>query len=177
MAAACQWLLPANPRNLRSIWYPSPLPGFRDRHYPRPYSSKRRIQRKNVNACNVLDVVHPLWMLAQETNHRRQEILAFMEAQITLITSRWVDGKGFAFAPGQSPGLQGTEMWLSIMYLAADALGASSELGYTPRGVHRTISDIQQLSRTSAHLPPQPKGPARPTIISTTMNRGQYRFF
>ena len=60
-----------------------------------------------------------------------------MESQLALGVGRWVDGRGFGFAPGQAPGLQGTEMWLSIIYLAADALGMAAELGYSPKGVHR----------------------------------------
>jgi hypothetical protein len=35
------------------------------------------------------------------------------------------------------PGLQGTEMWLSIIWYLADLLGHSESLGYRPRGVHR----------------------------------------
>lgn len=91
----------------------------------------------NVNACNLLDVVHPLWLLSQSTEHRREEGLRFIERQLSLIPDRWIDGAGFSFAPGAQPGLQGTEMWLSIVFVAADALGIADELGYVPRGVHR----------------------------------------
>jgi len=35
------------------------------------------------------------------------------------------------------PSLQGTEMWLAIIWLLADVLGESGALGYRPRGVHR----------------------------------------
>jgi hypothetical protein len=55
----------------------------------------------------------------------------------------WRDGEGLAFdpAPGPDhrhrPGLQGTEMGLSIVWLLADLLGVADALGYRPRGVHR----------------------------------------
>jgi acetyltransferase-like isoleucine patch superfamily enzyme len=93
--------------------------------------------RKNVNACNLLDTIHPLWLLSQQTNHRRDEILRYIEQQIPLMLGRWVDGCGFGFADTDAPGLQGTEMWLSIIYIAADVLGFAHELGYSPKGVHK----------------------------------------
>lgn len=91
----------------------------------------------NVNACNLLDVVHPLWLLLQTTEHRRGEALNFIERQLSLIIDRWADGAGFAFSPGTSPGLQGTEMWLAILKIGADALDMAKELPYDPQGVHR----------------------------------------
>ncbi len=94
-------------------------------------------ETRNVNAFNLLDVVHPLWLLSQSSAHRRDEVLAFIERQLPLIAARWVDGAGFAFAPGRPPGLQGTEMWLSILRIGADALELGDELPWTPRGVHR----------------------------------------
>ena len=39
--------------------------------------------------------------------------------------------------PGSQSGLQGTEMWLAIIWLLSDYLGLSDALGYRPRGVHR----------------------------------------
>lgn len=92
---------------------------------------------RNVNACNVLDVVHPLWLLTQASEHRRSEVLQFIERQLLLIPNRWIDRAGFAFAPGGAPSLQGTEMWLAIVKVAADVLGLADELPYSPRGVHR----------------------------------------
>ena len=94
-------------------------------------------ETRNVNACNLLDVVHPLWLLSQSSAHRRDEVLAFIERQLPLIAGRWIDGAGFAFAPGSPPGLQGTEMWLSILRIGADVLEMGDELPWTPRGVHR----------------------------------------
>ena len=92
---------------------------------------------RNVDACNLLDTIHPLWLLTQQTPHRKAEVLHYMERQIPLICTRWVDGAGFGFAPADAPGLKGTEMWLSILYTGADALGLAGELPYQPRGVHR----------------------------------------
>jgi len=91
---------------------------------------------RNVNACNLLDTIHPIWLLRQQTEHRRDEALDFVAAQIPAIIRRWVDGAGFAFAAGGPAGLQGTEMWLATLYIAADALGLAGELGYAPKGVH-----------------------------------------
>ena len=94
-------------------------------------------ETRNVNACNLLDTIHPLWLLLQQTQHRKAELLNYIERQISLVCERWIDGAGFGFAQGDDPGLQGTEMWLSIIYIAADALGLSQSLPYEPRGVHR----------------------------------------
>lgn len=93
-------------------------------------------ETKNVNACNVLDIVHPLWLCKQQTDYRRAEIERVIARQLELIPARWADGEGFGFAPGDVPGLQGTEMWLAIMYIAADVLDLTNELPYAPRGVH-----------------------------------------
>ncbi len=92
---------------------------------------------RNTNACNLLDTIHPIWLLQQQTDHRRDEALDFVAAQIPAIIGRWIDGAGFAFAAGGPAGLQGTEMWLATLYIAADALGLAGELGYAPKGVHR----------------------------------------
>jgi acetyltransferase-like isoleucine patch superfamily enzyme len=89
-------------------------------------------------ACNVLDIVHPLWLLGQQTPYRRTEIRDGIAGLLTSSVGDWIDGAGFAFHTGHGPpGLQGTEMWLSIIYLAADLLGTSDGLGWRPRGVHR----------------------------------------
>lgn len=93
---------------------------------------------RNITACNLLDVVHPLWLCRKQTNHRETEISTFMKHTIQSIIGRWEANQGFAFQPGIPAGLQGTEMWLSILYIAADYLGLSHHLSYRPRGVHRT---------------------------------------
>ncbi|MFL6206885.1 MAG: acyltransferase [Acidimicrobiales bacterium] len=94
-------------------------------------------EERNRSACNVLDVVHPIWLAAKQTDHRRAELRDALAAMLADTCRRWVDGEGFAFAPDQPCGLQGTEMWLSIVYLLAHHLGESDGLAWRPRGVHR----------------------------------------
>ncbi|MFI6697832.1 acyltransferase [Streptomyces sp. NPDC050509] len=97
------------------------------------------------NACNVLDVAHPLWLAGRQTGHRAAEVRAWAEERLTRALGRWRDGAGFGFGPageggagpGREPGLQGTEMWLAIIWLLADLVGVADRLGYRPRGVHR----------------------------------------
>ncbi|WP_231187687.1 acyltransferase [Haladaptatus sp. DYF46] len=91
------------------------------------------------NACNTLDVVHPLWLCGQQTDYRRDEIEEWARVQLDQILDHWHDGRGFAFnLTDERPTLQGTEMWLSVIYLLATVCGMSSELGYEPKGIHRT---------------------------------------
>ncbi|WP_275003343.1 acyltransferase [Promicromonospora iranensis] len=92
-------------------------------------------------ACNVLDIIHPLWLAARQTGHRRAEGEAWARGQLRRALRSWTDGAGFAFAPASGgpdavAGLQGTEMWLSIVWLLSDYLGIADALGYRPRGVH-----------------------------------------
>lgn len=104
------------------------------------HSRDRRFFRAEVlNACNVLDVVHPLWLCLKQTDYRRAEIRSWAENMLSEVLKFWVPQRGFAFqlSQQQDTGLQGTEMWLSILYLLADLCGVSSSLGYTPKGVHR----------------------------------------
>ncbi|MEU9157330.1 DapH/DapD/GlmU-related protein [Streptomyces sp. NPDC048417] len=96
------------------------------------------------NACNVLDVAHPLWLCARQTSHRNAEIRHWAAGQLAEALPRWHPGQGFGFGPpadgggpGREPGLQGTEMWLAIVWTLADLTGLSDLLGYRPRGVHR----------------------------------------
>lgn len=89
-------------------------------------------------ACNLLDTVHPLWLCLKQTDHRRAEAEAIARAVIARAEERWQDGQGFAFADGQETGLQGTEMWLSVVHLAAELLGIAGEFAFVPKGVHRT---------------------------------------
>lgn len=92
-----------------------------------------------LNACNVLDVIHPFWLCLKQTNHRRPEIVAWAERHIDIVLRGWVPDRGFAFvlSDRDSAGLQGTEMWLSILYLLAEVCGIAPSLGYAPKGVHR----------------------------------------
>ncbi|WP_329071646.1 acyltransferase [Streptomyces sp. NBC_01429] len=97
------------------------------------------------NACNVLDVAHPLWLAGRQTGHRADEVRAWAVERLAQALGRWHDGAGFGFGPageggsgpGRAPGLQGTEMWLAIIWLLADLAGVADGLGYRPRGVHR----------------------------------------
>ncbi|GAB3947039.1 hypothetical protein GCM10029976_075590 [Kribbella albertanoniae] len=105
-------------------------------------NDRRMFTGDNDNACNVLDVIHPLWLARKQTSYGEQDARRWAEEQLARILDRWVDGEGFAFAPNGTddraiPGLQGTEMWLSVVWLLADYLGHADALGYRPRGVHR----------------------------------------
>ena len=94
-------------------------------------------------ACNVLDVVHPLRLVRQQTGHRRSDGDAWVRQQLDRALASWVDGAGFSFeltagsSRHRTPSLFGTEMWMAIVWLLADHLGESDALGYRPRGVHR----------------------------------------
>ncbi|MEV6347523.1 acyltransferase [Actinoplanes sp. NPDC051851] len=95
----------------------------------------RRADRQN--ACNILDIAHPLW-LTQGTGYRPDEVRALAEGLLREALGHWVPGQGFGFQPSRGrPGLQGTEMWLATVWLLADLVGVADELGYRPRGVHR----------------------------------------
>jgi acetyltransferase-like isoleucine patch superfamily enzyme len=95
------------------------------------------------NACNVLDVIHPLWLCLRQTDYRRDEAKAWARTQLDRALNGWQDGAGFSFAleigddQRRTPGLQGTEMWLSIVWLLADMCDESAALVYRPAGVHR----------------------------------------
>jgi carbonic anhydrase/acetyltransferase-like protein (isoleucine patch superfamily) len=89
-------------------------------------------------ACNLLDTIHPLLLCLRQTDHRRSEAEAIARLVIGRAGERWVSGQGFAFADGQVPSLQGTEMWLSVVHLAAELLGIAGEFAFVPKGVHRT---------------------------------------
>ena len=89
-------------------------------------------------ACNLLDTIHPLLLCLSQTDHRRAEAEQIARAVIARAGQRWVDEQGFPFADGQETGLQGTEMWLSVVHLAAKLLGEDDAFMFVPRGVHRT---------------------------------------
>jgi acetyltransferase-like isoleucine patch superfamily enzyme len=101
----------------------------------------RFFARERRDACNVLDVAHPLW-LTMGNGYRSEEVAALARGLLNDALDAWHDGAGFGFrAPGDGdntePGLQGTEMWLATIWYLADLVGASSALGYRPLGVHR----------------------------------------
>lgn len=108
--------------------------------------TQRYFAAERQNACNVLDVTHPLWLAGRQTDYRRDDVINLATSLLTDALGHWTDGQGFGFqAPSAAaasatatvPGLQGTEMWLAIIWLLADLVGMSAELGYRPRGVHR----------------------------------------
>ena len=90
-----------------------------------------------VNACNVLDIIHPLWLCSRQTDYRKKEIETIFKEYIQRIISLWVPGEGFPFEKNQIPSLQGTEMWLSILFIISKYLNLHKELHYSPKGVHR----------------------------------------
>lgn len=100
------------------------------------------------NACDVLDVAHPLWLCGRQTAYRKDEGLAWALRQIERILTRWQTGRGFSFEleTGFAPGLQGTEMWLSILFLLCAYVGLDGELHYHPHGVHRLLPAAQGVS-------------------------------
>lgn len=97
------------------------------------------------NACNVLDVAHPLWLAGRQSRHRASDVQAWARGQLDYVLTGWQHGAGMPFSLGdqtdsaepEEAGLQGTEMWLAIIWYLADLLGESDALGYRPRGVHR----------------------------------------
>lgn len=101
--------------------------------------------RARQNACNVLDVAHPLW-LTRSTGYRTDEVTALARRLLGDALGHWTTDAGFGFRapdrdtaglPETIPGLQGTEMWLAILWYLADLAGVADSLGYRPRGVHR----------------------------------------
>jgi acetyltransferase-like isoleucine patch superfamily enzyme len=91
-------------------------------------------------ACNLLDTIHPLWLLGQQSDHLRPKALEIAADTVLRAAAHWQDGEGFAFAEGQKPSLQGTEMWLSTLHLAALMLELDEALPFRPQGVHRTAA-------------------------------------
>ena len=99
------------------------------------------------NACNVLDVAHPLWLAGRQTDHRAAEVAG--AGHPAARRRRWATGptarasasrprtRATSALPATVPGLQGTEMWLAIVWLLSDLVGVSELLGYRPRGIHR----------------------------------------
>lgn len=94
-----------------------------------------------ISACDLLDVVHPLW-LTRASGWRSAEVQAAARRLLMDAIGSWTDGAGFAFVKERvqvdaDASLQGTEMWLVIVWYLADVLGLSETLGYRPTGVHR----------------------------------------
>jgi len=96
------------------------------------------------NGCMTLDLIHPLWLLSKQTDYRGAEIKEVASRHLRRALSKWVDNQGFSFEleydaskPGFTPGLQGTEMWLSIIYFCTELAGICNSLNFQPKGVHR----------------------------------------
>ncbi|RKN07003.1 acyltransferase [Streptomyces radicis] len=107
----------------------------------------RFVRPDRQNACNILDIAHPLW-LTRQSGHRDDEIVQLAGGLLRDALGHWTDRLGFGFRaphpatvgdPATTPGLQGTEMWLAVIWLLADLVGVSEALEYRPRGVHRPI--------------------------------------
>ncbi|MBL1120175.1 acyltransferase [Streptomyces sp. 110] len=105
----------------------------------------RWVRPERQNACNILDIAHPLW-LTRYTGHRAEEVTALARTLLSDALGHWTAHAGFGFqaphpstagAEATTPGLQGTEMWLAIIWLLSDLTGVVGSLGYRPRGVHR----------------------------------------
>lgn len=99
---------------------------------------------ENINACNTLDIIHPLWLCKRQTDYRFDEGCEFALKWIENVLANWVDGKGFAFEllDHDKTSMMGTEMWLSILYLLCDYTGVSNALNYVPKGIHRPYTEI-----------------------------------
>ncbi len=104
------------------------------------YRNNRGFSGSTYTACNLLDTVHPLWLCLKQTDFMRSHAETVAEDIILHLQDRWQAKRGFAFADGQSGSLQGTEMWLSTLHLAADLLGIAENFAFVPKGVHRTQS-------------------------------------
>lgn len=89
------------------------------------------------DACTVLDIAHPLW-LTRASGYRTDEVRTLAADLLRHALSGWRAGAGMAFRlDSDDPGMQGTEMWLAIVWYLADLLECSDALGYRPRGIHR----------------------------------------
>ncbi|MDH5798084.1 MAG: hypothetical protein OEZ19_05925 [Paracoccaceae bacterium] len=100
----------------------------------------RHLSDNTATACNVLDVVHPLFFCSIQSNHRHEEILAVARYWLDKTIEHWEKGQGMRFKLEDSvpPRLQGTEMWLAIGWLCAFLLGAAKkEDSFSPKGIHR----------------------------------------
>ncbi|MGM9551040.1 MAG: acyltransferase [Clostridia bacterium] len=89
------------------------------------------------NACDALDIIHPLYYASKFTHHRKSECEEWCVKMLPVFMSMMKED-GFSFEVGGEASLKGTEMWLSIIYLMCDYVNIATYLGYEPKGVHRT---------------------------------------
>lgn len=92
---------------------------------------------EDFNACNLLDTIHPLLLCLKQTDHRQDEAKEIAREILRRNEGRWQRNRGFAFAEGHPAALQGTEMWMSVLWLSAKLLDAEHLLPFRPRGIHR----------------------------------------
>lgn len=111
------------------------------------YEDYERFHGASFNACNLLDTIHPLLLCGLQTEHRKEEARKIATDLLGRLERRWVENEGYPFSEPDRPGLQGTEMWLSVIWLCARLLGKDKALSFEPKGVHRF---------THAWLPKQP---------------------
>lgn len=93
-------------------------------------------------ACDILDIIHPLWLCKKQSDYRLNEGKEWAIVWINHILNNWTKEKGFKFElfGEECPSLMGTEMWLSILFLLCDYLNLTELLNYEPKGVHRIIT-------------------------------------
>ncbi|QDY69560.1 acyltransferase [Qingshengfaniella alkalisoli] len=94
--------------------------------------------REGFTSCNILDVVHPLWLCSRQTDYRAAEIEVEIRQALTVVMDHWRSGQGFSFQRSEPCGLQGTEMFLSVVGLAAEYLGLAGVLPFGLRGIHQS---------------------------------------
>lgn len=104
------------------------------------YRNHQGFTDSKYTACNLLDTIHPLLLIARQSDYRRGDAEDIARKIIARAVDRWQDGEGFAFADGSPASLQGTEMWLSVVHLAAQYLGLANAFSFLPKGVHRTAA-------------------------------------
>lgn len=133
------FLLPVNG------WYRAVRGSYGQFGLPLPYAEKtvdtvlRHKERyPKGNACFTLDIIYPLWLCGEQTNYRKTEGQAWAVGQLKRITKNWRGGFSFELEEGRI-GMQGTEMWLSIVYTLCKYIGKEELLGYKPKGVHYIV--------------------------------------
>ena len=108
------------------------------------HSGKIFNDEKLETSCNVLDIIHPLWLTKKQSDYRSVEGKELAVKWINRIIANWVPDRGFAFllTDHDNASLMGTEMWLSILYIMCDYLNITHLLTYSPKGVHRMYTEI-----------------------------------
>ncbi|MEG1126206.1 MAG: acyltransferase [Oscillospiraceae bacterium] len=98
---------------------------------------------ENGTSCNVLDVIHPLWLCHKQTEYRYSEGRSWAFGWIDKIIANW-SSMGFSFdlLLQNNPTLMATEMWLAILWLLCDYVGIAHLLPYIPQGVHRPQTSL-----------------------------------